>query len=48
MFVDVMCVYCLGVFPDSTVVCPECNEMDGMMQLQTAISYLDLDPNEYL
>lgn len=45
---DVMCVYCNGVYVDSTAVCPECNEYDGMMPLQRAISYLDLDPNDYL
>ena len=48
MFNDVMCVYCQGVFPDATVVCPECDEMDGMMPLQTAIRNLDLDPADYL
>ena len=48
MFEDVMCVYCQGVFADGTVICSECDEYDGMMPLQQAIRYLDLDPNDYL
>jgi hypothetical protein len=45
---DKMCVYCEGVFTDDTFVCPSCNEYDGMMPLEQAIPYLDLDPNDYL
>ena len=48
MYNDVMCVYCQGVFTSDTVVCPECDELDGMMPLQTAIRNLNLDPADYL
>lgn len=48
MFNDVMCVYCQGVFPDTTVVCSECDEYDGLMPLKQAIEYLGLDINDYL
>lgn len=44
---DKMCVYCEGVFTSDTFVCPTCNELDGMMPLDNAIEYLDLDPNDY-
>lgn len=45
---DKMCVYCESVFTSDTVVCPSCNEYDGMMDLDKAIDYLNLDPNDYL
>ena len=45
---DKMCVYCEGVFTSDTIVCPNCNEYDGMMPLESAIDYLHLDPNDYL
>lgn len=44
---DRMCVYCSGVFTPDTFVCPNCSEYDGMMPLNEAIPYLDLDPNDY-
>ena len=44
---DKMCVYCEGVFTSDTIVCPNCNEYDGMMPLVGAIDYLNLDPNDY-
>ena len=44
---DKMCVYCESVFTSDTIVCPNCNEYDGMMPLEKAIDYLDLDPNDY-
>lgn len=44
---DVMCVYCEGVFTSDTVVCQNCNEYDGMMPLDKAIDYLNLDPNDF-
>jgi hypothetical protein len=44
---DKMCVYCEGVFTDDTIVCPNCSEYDGMMPLENAIEYLNLDPNDY-
>ena len=44
---DVMCVYCEGVFTSDTVVCPNCNELDGMLPLEQAITYLDLDPADF-
>lgn len=42
-----MCVYCEGVFTSDTVVCPTCDELDGLMPLASAITYLDLDPVDY-
>lgn len=44
---DVMCVYCEGVFTDTTAVCPECNEYDGLMPLTKAVDYLGLDIRDY-
>lgn len=44
---DVMCVYCEGLYTDTTVVCPACNEYDGMMPLKQAIPYLGLDPRDF-
>lgn len=44
---DKMCVYCEGVFTSDTVVCPNCNELDGLLPLETAIDYLNLDPNDF-
>ena len=44
---DLICVYCSGVYTDSTVVCPSCNEYDGMMPLAKGIEYLDLDPADF-
>jgi len=42
-----MCVFCLGVYESDVVVCPECNDYKGMTPLGEAITYLDLDPNDY-
>jgi hypothetical protein len=44
---DKMCVYCESVFTSDTVVCHNCNEYDGMMPLENAIDYLNLDPNDF-
>ena len=44
---DKMCVYCESVFTSDTIVCPNCNEYDGMMPLEKAVDYLDLDPNDF-
>ena len=44
---DVICVYCSGVYVDGTIVCPSCNEYDGMMPLSKGIEYLDLDPADF-
>jgi RNA polymerase subunit RPABC4/transcription elongation factor Spt4 len=44
---DKMCVYCEGVFTSDTVVCPNCNELDGMMPLAEAIVYLGLDVEDF-
>lgn len=44
---DVICVYCEGVYTSDTVVCPICNEYDGMMPLSDGIKYLDLDPADF-
>ena len=48
MYNDLMCVYCEGVFTDNVSVCPECDEYDGLMPLQNAVRYLNLDINNYL
>lgn len=48
MYNDLMCVYCEGVFTDNVSVCPECDEYDGLMPLQKAVRYLNLDINNYL
>jgi hypothetical protein len=45
--VDKMCVYCESVFTSDTVVCHNCNEYDGLMPLEKAIDYLNLDPNDF-
>lgn len=45
---DKMCVYCESVFTSDTIVCHNCNEYDGMMPLENAIEYLNLDPNDFL
>jgi hypothetical protein len=45
---DKMCVYCESVFTSDTIVCHNCNEYDGMMPLETAIDYLNLEPNDFL
>jgi hypothetical protein len=42
-----MCVYCESVFPSDTIVCPNCDELDGMLPLTNAIKYLGLDPNDF-
>ena len=42
-----MCVYCEAVFTSDTIVCHNCNEYDGMMALDQAIDYLNLDPNDF-
>jgi hypothetical protein len=44
---DKMCVYCEGVFTGDTIVCPNCNELDGLLPLEKAIDYLSLDPSDY-
>jgi hypothetical protein len=45
---DKMCVYCQSVYSPDTIVCNWCKEYDGMMDLDRAIEYLDLDPNEFV
>ncbi len=45
---DKMCVYCESVFTSDTIVCHNCNEYDGMMPLEQAIDYLNLDPNDFI
>jgi hypothetical protein len=44
---DKMCVYCESVFTSDTVICHNCNEYDGLMDLDRAIEYLNLDPNDF-
>jgi hypothetical protein len=42
-----LCVYCVNIVND--VVCPTCNEYDGLMAIRDAKSYLGEDfPEEYL
>lgn len=44
---DSICVYCSGVYTSDTIVCPTCNEYDGMMPLEKGIDYLGLDPADF-
>ena len=44
---DLMCIYCESVYTSDTVVCHSCNEYKGLMPLDSAIDYLDLDPNDF-
>jgi hypothetical protein len=44
---DKMCVYCESVYSPDTIVCHYCNEYDGLMDLDKAIDYLNLDPNDF-
>jgi hypothetical protein len=44
---DLMCIYCEGVYTSDTIVCHNCNEYKGLMPLDSAIDYLDLDPNDF-
>ena len=32
----VVCVFCDGVFPKGTMVCPECNEYKGLTPVKEA------------
>ena len=41
------CVYCYNLYGADTVVCPACNEYDGLMALRDAESYLGEDLSEY-
>ena len=45
---DKMCVYCESVFTSETIVCPNCNEYDGLMPVSQAVDYLDLDRNDFI
>jgi hypothetical protein len=38
---NLVCVYCEGVYPPSTIVCPECNEYKGMMTITNASETYD-------
>lgn len=42
-----MCVYCENVYEAGTVVCPVCEEYDGLMPVAQAVDYLDLDRNDF-
>ena len=44
---DLICVYCTGVFTSDTPICSTCNEYDGLMGLSDGIKYLDLDPADF-
>lgn len=44
---DLMCVFCEGVFTDTTYVCPNCDDYKGLMPIGKAIDYLDLNPADY-
>ena len=44
---DVMCVFCQGVFSPDTYVCGFCNEYKGLMPLNEAVDYLDLPLGDY-
>lgn len=41
----ILCVYCESVYPDTTAVCPECNEYDGLMVLGSQADQLATRPN---
>jgi hypothetical protein len=45
---DKMCVYCESVYSPDTIMCHWCDEYKGLMPLEDAIEYLNLDPNDYL
>ena len=38
---NVVCVFCEGVYPPSTIVCPECKEYKGMMTITEASETYD-------
>ena len=44
---DKMCVYCGGIFTPDTIVCPACNELDGLMPVGEAVKYSGLDESDY-
>lgn len=43
-----MCVFCENVYSAGVMVCQECNEYKGLMPLGSAITYLELDPNDWV
>jgi RNA polymerase subunit RPABC4/transcription elongation factor Spt4 len=47
MFKNV-CVYCENQYPESVMVCPECNDYKGLMPMREAIIYLDLDVEDFM
>lgn len=44
---DKMCVYCGGIYTADTIVCPTCNELDGLMPVAQAVKYSGLDESDY-
>jgi RNA polymerase subunit RPABC4/transcription elongation factor Spt4 len=36
-----VCVFCEGIFPAETFVCPDCNEYKGMMTITEASETYD-------
>jgi hypothetical protein len=36
MFENV-CVFCENVYPESVIVCPECNDYKGLMTVKSAV-----------
>jgi hypothetical protein len=44
---DLMCIYCEGVFSPDTYVCSSCDEYKGLMPLKDAVEYLDLPIGDF-
>ena len=42
------CVYCYNLYGNDTVVCPSCNEYDGLMPVKQAESYLGEDLSDHV
>jgi hypothetical protein len=40
MFKNV-CVYCENLYPESVIVCPECNDYKGLMTIPEAVEAYD-------
>jgi len=43
-----MCVFCENVYSSGVMVCQECQDYKGLMPLGSAITYLELDPNDWV
>jgi hypothetical protein len=43
---DSICVYCMGLMWSDNISCYTCNEYDGVMLLEDAVSYLEISLDE--